>query len=167
MLLVGIVRRPHGLAGEVSVEVLTDFPERFVPGLNLVWRRGSRVRVLRLAGARRHGKRMLLSFEGIGGVDAAAALARGDLCLPAGEAVPAPPDFYYSHEVVGWRCQDLSGKGIGVVTDLQQTPAGPLLSIETPAKKEALVPFVRPIVVSIERASKRIVLDVPEGLLDL
>ena len=167
MLLVGIVRRPHGLTGEVSVEVLTDFPERFVPGLNLVWRSGSQLRVLELAGARRHGQRMLLSFEGIGGQEAAAALAGGDLCVPAEQAVPAPADFYYSQEISGWRCEDLSGKSIGVVTNLEQTPAGPLLSIETVGKKEALVPFVRPIVVSVERDLRRIVLDLPEGLLEL
>ncbi len=167
MLVVGIVRRPHGLAGEVSVEVLTDFPERFVPGSSLIWRCDSEVQVLEVARVRPHGKRLLLSFEGIGSPDAAAALAGGDLCVLETEAVPAPPDFYYSHEIAGWRCEGVGGRRIGLVTRLEQTPAGPLLTIEMPGKKEVLVPFVRPIVVEIDREARRIVLNPPEGLLEL
>ena len=46
MLLVGEIRRPHGLEGEVSVEAHTDFPQRFVPGACLIWKRGDTERPL-------------------------------------------------------------------------------------------------------------------------
>ncbi len=176
MLLVGLVRRPHGLAGELSVEPTTDFPERFVAGGEVQWRRGERTpgasvfpepRRLKIRTARRHGERVLLSFEGFAGVDAARALAGGELSVPDSEAAPPRPGFYYSHQVEGWRCEDLEGRLAGVVRSLEQTPAGPLLAIETPSGREALVPFVEPIVVSIFEEERRIVLDPPEGLLEV
>jgi len=167
MLLVGTVRRPHGLRGEVSVEVATDFPERFVPGSVLYWSAGVRRRVLTLRSARRHGARMLMCFEGVPGPEAAKDLAGGELSIPAREAVPPPADFYYGHEVDGWSCFDVAGNVLGVAKGLAGTAAGPLLSVETPAQKEILVPFVRPLVVSLDRTERRIVLDLPDGLLEL
>src|SRR5262249_20139436 len=74
LLLVGLVRRPHGLKGELSVEPLTSFPERFVPGLSLLWTRGSEERQVRVHGVRRHGKNLLLTFEDVLDVDAARGL---------------------------------------------------------------------------------------------
>ncbi len=108
-----------------------------------------------------------MSFERIENVAAASELAGGDLCVPAEESVPPPADFYYSHEVEGWQCLDTAGNVLGIARGLEETAAGPLLSIETPAQKEALAPFVHGIVVAIDRRSRRIVLDPPEGLLDL
>lgn len=176
MLLVGFVRRPHGLGGELSVEPMTDFPERFVPGKEVEWRASTKAsgpsaspesRRLTIRTARRHGERVLLSFEGFAGVDAARALAGGELSVPDAEAAPSRPDFYYSHQIEGWRCEDREGRLAGVVRTLEQTVAGPLLAIETPSGREALVPFVEPIVVSVDEAGRRIVIDPPEGLLEV
>jgi len=167
MLLVGIVRRPHGLAGEVSVDVATDFPQRFTPGVRFHWSRDSDVRSLDLVSARPHGGRMLLTFEGVSTAEAARELAGGELSVPESEAFPVPPGYFYSHELSGFSCVDGSGRALGTVRDLARTPAGPLLSIETTAAKEALVPFVEEMVKEIDLRSRRIVLELPEGLLDL
>jgi 16S rRNA processing protein RimM len=167
MILVGEIRRPHGLDGEVSVEVRTDFPERFVPGAALVWRRGEQTRSLVLRSVRAHSGRLLMRFDGIEDVEEAATLSGGDLCVAEGEAVEPPDDFYYGHVVEGWSCRDSHGRELGTVTKLEQTPAGPMLELRTPAGRTCLVPFVRPIVVSVDREAGRIVLDPPEGLFDL
>jgi 16S rRNA processing protein RimM len=167
MLLVGIVRRPHGLGGEVSVEPLTDVPERFTPGGRVEWRRGENAKTLTVLSARTHGGRLLIAFDGIAGVDAARALSGGELEVPEEDALPPRPGWYMSHQIVGWRCEDLAGRFAGVVRNLETTPAGGLLSIETPSGKEALVPFVHPIVVLVDDASRRIVIDPPEGLLEI
>jgi 16S rRNA processing protein RimM len=167
LLAVGFVQRPHGLDGEVSVHVLTDFPERFSPGSTLTWRRGDERRELRLAAVRPHGKRLLLSFDSVVDVEAARELQGGELCVAESDAFPAPEGFFYSHEIRGWACEDATGRRLGVATGVEDTPAGPLLSVEVRPGKEALVPFVHPIVLSVDREAGRIVLDPPEGLLDL
>lgn len=167
MLLVGSVRRPHGLRGEVSIEAATAFPERFREGARLEWRRELESRSLILVAARPHGGRWLLRFEGIEDVDAARALSGGELVVPESEAFPAPEGFYYSHRIEGWRCEDRRGKPLGTVANLEQTPGGPLLTVTTLAGKSVLVPFVASIVIEIDEATPRIILDPPEGLFEL
>ncbi len=149
------------------MEVDTDFPERFGPGVRLRWRAGAQERDVTVRSARPHGERLLLAFEGIDGVDAARTLQGGELCVPQAEAHPAPEDFYYDHAIRGFACEDAQGRPLGVASGLERTPAGPLLSVEVSPGREALVPFTHPIVVRVDRQARRIVLDPPEGLLEL
>jgi 16S rRNA processing protein RimM len=167
LLVVGRVERPHGVAGEVSVSIRTDFPDRFVAGADFLWQNGETRRALRVTSARPHLGRMLLRFEGIDDLSAARSLAGGDLFIASSDARPAPPGFFYEHEVVGWVCEDRAGRRLGDVIGLEKGPGSPLLSVETRPGKVALVPFVHGIVVSIDREARRVVLDPPEGLLDL
>lgn len=167
MLIVGEIRRPHGLKGEVSVEPHTDFPDRFVPGLPLTWRRGEQERALVLESVREHSGRLLMRFFGVATVEEAGALVGGDLCVPEEQTVPAPEDFYYGHAVEGWTCRDAEGRDLGQVARLEQTAAGPMLEVRTPSGRVALVPFVRPILVRVEADARRLILDPPAGLMDL
>jgi len=167
LLVVGRIERPHGVAGEVSVSIRTDFPDRFVAGAAFIWQKGEARRTLRVTTARPHLGRMLLRFEGVGNVSGARSLGGGDLCIASSEARPAPPGFFYEHEVVGWVCEDRAGRRLGEVTALERAPGAPLLSVETRPGTVALVPFVHGIVVSVDREARRIILDPPEGLLDL
>jgi len=167
MLVVGEIRRPHGLEGEVSVEPQTNFPDRFVPGLSLLWRRGDAVRPLVVEAVRAHSGRLLIRFQGVGDVEEARALAGGDLCVEDHDAVPAPDDFYYAHALEGWSCADPAGTPLGDVARLEQTAAGPMLELRTLSGRPILVPFVRPILVDIRLDERRIVLDPPAGLFDL
>ncbi|HTY41183.1 MAG TPA: ribosome maturation factor RimM [Thermoanaerobaculia bacterium] len=167
LLVVGTVRRPHGLSGEVSVEVLTDFPERFSPGTRLLWRRGAEARELVVAGARPHGGGLLLTVEGCADVTAARALQGGELCVAEADAHPAPAGYFYSHEVRGFRCEDGSGRLLGEAAGLEATPAGAMLTVAVGDGREALVPWTYPIVVDVDREGRRIVLDPPEGLFEL
>ena len=165
MFLVGRVRRPHGLSGEISVELVPGFPGELVPGSGVLWMRDAELRPLTVSAVRPHAGRLLLRFEGIEDIESAGTLSGGDLCVTQKPA--APQDFYFSHEIAGWTCEDPAGGALGVATGVAPAPAGALLTFQTPAGKEVLVPFVRPIVVAIDRGSRRIVLDLPEGLMEL
>jgi 16S rRNA processing protein RimM len=167
MFAVGYVHRPHGLKGEVSVEKLGNAADPFRPGAALVWISGDKRLDLKLSGSRVHGERWLLSFEGIGDVDTARGLSGGVLGIAREDLGDVPEDFFWSHEVEGWNCRDRSGRSLGSVRRLEETPAGPQLTLETGEGREILIPFVRPIVVEIDRESRRIVLDPPEGLMEL
>ena len=133
----------------------------------MVWKVGDRARELKLAAKRPHGKRLLLSFEGIEDPEAARELIGGVLCVPPQRLPKVSPGFFWTHETKGWRCEDPAGETLGIVDNLEETPAGPQLTLLTPSGKEVLVPFVRPMVVEIDPDQKRIVLDLPEGLMDL
>lgn len=108
-----------------------------------------------------------MSFEGVATPEAASELSGGELAIASEAAAPPPPGSYYGHEIAGWRCEDAAGGFLGAARDLEITEAGALLVVDLADGKEALVPFVWPIVVEVDRERKRIVLDPPEGLFDL
>ena len=165
-VVVGRVVRPHGLAGEVAVEILTDFPERFREGASLdLGGPGEDVRRVRIASVRPHGGRLLVRLEGVTGPEAAEALRDRDLYAPPGD-VPGRPDGYVFHwEVAGCAVTDRSGRTLGVARDLENAGGAALLVVDTPRGRRE-VPFTRPIVVSVDVAGRSIVLDPPAGLLD-
>jgi 16S rRNA processing protein RimM len=146
---------------------VTDFPDRFVAGLTLLWRRGEAERELTVASAGGLGARIRLRFEGIEDAESARGLSGGDLWVREEEAVPAPEDFYYSHQVEGWRCEDTGGRALGRVSKLERTAGGAMLSIDTGGAEPVSVPFTRPIVVSVDAENERIILDPPDGLMEL
>ncbi len=167
LVVVGRLARPHGLRGEMSVEVLTDFPGRFVPGLALVAAdaAGARRRELVVSAVRPAGERLLLAFDGVGTRTEAEALRGLDLAVPAGREAPRPAGYVYHFDVEGCRVVDRSGRELGLVTGLSEAGGRSLLEVRTPAG-ERDVPFVEPIVVSVDLASRTVVLDPPAGLLD-
>lgn len=167
LVVVGHLARPHGLRGELSVEVLTDFPERFVPGLALVASgpRGERRRELVVSSVRGAGERLLLGFEGVDSRTEAEELRGLDVGVPAGREAPRPAGFVYHFDVEGCRAVDRAGRELGVVTGLAEVGGRSLLELRTPSG-ERDVPFVAPIVVSVDVAARVVVLDPPPGLLD-
>lgn len=149
------------------MDPVTDFPERFVAGVRLFWRRREDERELTVASVRPHGSRLLVRFDGVDDPEAARELSGGDLSVPETEAVPPPEDFYYGHRIAGWRCLDTAGRVLGKVAGLERAGGASLLSIDTGGKEPVSVPFTRPIVVSVDAPNETIVLDPPEGLMDL
>lgn len=161
MLLAGEIGKPHGTSGEVYVVRISDDPARFEPGATLTHEDGRRLVVV---SSRAHRDRFLVRFEGSNTREEAEAL-RGALYVDAGEMRDLDDTEYWEHEIVGATAFLRDGSLIGEVTDVIVRPAQDLLEIATPAGPR-LVPFVDDIVVEVDRTSKRIVLDPPEGLLE-
>ena len=165
-VVIGQVVKPHGLKGEVVVEVLTDFPERFSEGLRVRLSGGAHeAREVRIAAVRPHLGRVLLTFEGISDVSMAETLRNAELSVSERDVAPRPDGFVFHWEVEGCQALDREGRQLGVVKELADAGGRPLLVLET-AHGARDVPFARPIVVSVDVARRRIVLDPPPGLLD-
>ncbi len=168
-VVVGRIGKPHGLRGEVTVEVRTDEPDhRFAVGaaLRAVPPRGSpsTLSTLTVSTTRWHQGGLLVRFEELPDRNAAEG-ARGTLLhatLPA-DASPAEPDEFYDHQLVGLAAYDLAGMHLGEVTAL--TPgAQDLLTVRTPDGRDALVPFVSALVPEVDVAGGRIVIADRPGL---
>lgn len=168
-LLVGIVARAHGLRGEVAVEVRTDSPdERFAPGARLdAQRPGAPATVLTVASVRPHSGRLLVTFAEAPDRGSAEAL-RGTRLTVDAAALPPPqdPDEFHPHQLEGLRAELTTGEVVGSVREVVHGPAGELLVLARPELPDALVPFVRAIVPTVDVVGGRVVLDPPEGLLD-
>lgn len=165
-IAIGRVLRPHGLAGEVVVESWTDVPERFTPGLEVLLRGPRGERAARIEEVRPHQGRFLVLFEGTASPEAAEALRDLELYIPFAMADADRPDGYFFHfELEGMDVVDRAGASLGVVESLVDVAGRPLLAVLTPRGTRE-VPFVAPIVVSVDGAARRVVLDPPAGLLD-
>lgn len=166
LVAIGRVIRPHGLLGEVSVEILTDFPGRYQPGLELLLRGpDGDVAPARVDAVRPHGGRLLVRFAGIVSVEAADELRGLDLCVRPEDAPERPPGYVFHYEVEGCTVVDRDGHELGHAVDLAASGGATLLVVSTPHGPRD-VPFTHPIVVSVDLAARRIVLDPPRGLLD-
>jgi 16S rRNA processing protein RimM len=171
VLLVGVVVRPHGLRGELLVDVHTDAPhERFAPGAVLLRTSADGVAagVLTVGSARPHAGRLLVRFTEAPDRAAAEAL-RGSRLLVDATALPptGDPDEFHVHQLEGLAAQLVDGTAVGTVREVVHGPGGELLVLARPGRPDALVPFVRAIVPTVDVDGGRVVLDPPEGLLDL
>lgn len=168
LLTVGRVVRPHGVRGEVVVEVRTDEPEaRYVPGAVLQTGQVAPA-ALTVRSVRPHHGRLIVAFEGVPDRTAAEPL-RGTLLQVDSDAVAAPsdPDEFHDHQLIGLAAVDPAGEPLGEVVRIDHAPAADLLVLERPGGRTALVPFVAAIVREVELAGGRVVIDPPPGLFDL
>ncbi|WP_204035915.1 ribosome maturation factor RimM [Micromonospora qiuiae] len=187
MLIVGRIGKPHGIRGEVTVEVRTDEPEaRFAPGMVLRTMSGANAGrgapppaagpgvpfqvpdELTVEAARWHQGRMLVAFEGVLDRDVAEAL-RGTLVAvnSADVTPPEDPEEFHDHQLIGLAVVTPDGERLGEVARIDHAPASDLLVLRRPEGRTALIPFVKAIVPEVDLAGGRVVVDPPGGLLDL
>ena len=169
---VGRIGRPHGVRGDVVVGVRTDEPElRFAPGSRLDTDPVG-VGPLTVAGHRWHSGDLLVRFEGISDRTAAAEL--GGTWLMADSATFAAlddPDVFRDGDLVGLSVRTVDGTVVGTVTDvlhhgqdvLAIQPAAPVGA----GAGQILIPFVKAIVPEVDIPGGVLVIDPPEGLLNL
>jgi len=163
-VLIGVVRRPHGTAGEVSVEPVSEVPERFEHLMHALIRDRNGTRPVNVTSARRTGKRILMQFEGVNDRTAAQSLTSAEIGVRKQDVWPLPQDSYYIFDVVGCRVVGLDGRDIGVVEDVLGLPANDVLVVRTD-KGEALVPVTKNIIKKVDLQGKCILIEEIEGLL--
>lgn len=169
-LVVGRIGKPHGIRGEVTVDVRTDEPERrFAAGATLRAQapRGSASALtsMTVARARRHQSTLLVTFEELTDRNSAEA-ARGIVLhatVPADE-VPEDPDEFYDHQLIGLTVYDVDGTVLGEVTGLVHGGAQDLLAVKAVDGRDTLVPFVKALVPEVDVADGRVVVADRPGL---
>ena len=167
-VVVGRVAKAHGITGELAIDVRTDSPElRFALGQKIQAKlRDGTSRSLTVSAARPHAGRLLVRFAEVVTRDVAESL-RGTLLLGSTDDLPptGDPDEFYDHELEGLTAELVDGTKIGTVKEILHGPGGELLVVIRDSG-EALIPFVREIVPTVDVRGGRVVIDPPEGLLD-
>jgi 16S rRNA processing protein RimM len=167
LALVGRIARAHGNKGQVIVNLDTDFPEeRFRCGAELFTMRDGVVQTLTLTAVRFQNGRPVIGVAGVDTMDAAEQMAGLELRIPADQLAPLPPGTFYHHDLVGCRVETGGGTAVGVVEGVEGTLGGSRLVVAG-ASGEILIPLTVGICTTIDVNAKRIVIDPPEGLLDL
>ncbi|HEY7047081.1 MAG TPA: ribosome maturation factor RimM [Jatrophihabitantaceae bacterium] len=164
LLVVGRVGPPHGVRGAVIVQPFTDDPdERFADGSVLA----TTADPLTVQAARWHGNRLVVQFDGVADRSAAERLRGVELLLAASDRPPLDdPDDFYDTDLVGLTASTVDGRPLGPVRDVVHAPASDYLVVEVDGR-DRLVPFVAAVVPTVDVAGGRVVIDPPEGLLEL
>jgi 16S rRNA processing protein RimM len=167
VLAIARIVRTQGNRGEVLVEILTDFPERFQQ-LKTVWLEFAdqhRERAV-LERSWPHKGRQVLKFAGIDTIAAAERLRDAWVLIDRRDAMPLEDGTYFDHDLVGCRVTDTAGGEIGTVSGILKAAGNAVLVVDGPLG-EVLIPAVAGFCLRISIAEKSILVDLPEGLLDL
>ncbi|HEX5110247.1 MAG TPA: ribosome maturation factor RimM [Vicinamibacterales bacterium] len=167
MVLVGTIARTHGLRGHVIVNPETDFvEERFRAGAAVWVRTGTDTAQLAIETMRVQNGRPVIVFEGYGTVEASESLVGRELRIPEQSLQPLEDGVFYHHQLAGCRMVTTAGRSVGLITRVDGSAAGSLLVVDG-LNGEVLVPLAADICVTIDVQARVVVVDPPEGLLEL
>ncbi len=161
------IARTRGNRGEVLADLYTDFPDRF-DALEEVWLEFSDGHTLRMAleDSWEHKGRRVLKLEGVDDISSAERYVGCWVVIPADQAVRLPEGTYYDHDLVGCSVVDTRGNQLGVVSEILHIAGNSQLVVKD-MDHEYLIPAVEDICIRISVEAKQILVDPPEGLMDL
>lgn len=166
---VGKIVNTHGIRGEARVMATTDFPEeRFQPGAKLYVKPAGKTQALTVKTHRRHKNFNLLSFTELPDLTAVEPL-KGQMLYVAGEdqhQLAADEGFYY-RDIIGLKIVDqTTGADLGTVKEILSPGANDVWVVARPGKKDWLLPYIKQVVLDVNLAAKKAIVDLPEGLID-
>jgi len=159
--VVGRITRPHGVRGELAVQVLSEVPERFADGSALALENG---RTLTIRSSRPHKDRLLVTFEEVEDRDDAESLRGALLVAPASTSPELPPGSWWDHEIVGCDVTTETGRDLGTVREVIHTTANDVWSAVAQDGTETLVPVLADVLADVDVAARRIVVREIPGL---
>ncbi len=163
-LVVGLLRRPHGLKGELLMEVITDFPERLRQGTNVYIGTGHRLTVI--SRTRKHPDGLVIKLKGIDSPEAAGDLRMQTVYVSAADRPRLPDGMYYHHELIGFDVLDEQDRRIGRLKEILQTGANDVYVVSQDGGGEVLLPVIASVVLGVDRARREIRIREMPGLLD-
>jgi 16S rRNA processing protein RimM len=163
-LAVGKLRRPHGVGGDILMEVLTDFPERLKPGKTLYL--GDAHTPVELTSVRPHQNLLIIHLAGYSTPEMVSELTNLAVFVHMDEIPPLPEGEYYHHQLIGMQVVDEQGDVLSTIQEILETGANDVLITRSPAGKEILIPVIEPVVLKIDLAQRIVQVKLPPGLLE-
>jgi 16S rRNA processing protein RimM len=167
LIVVARAIRTRGLKGEIVAELLTDFPERFERISAIFAVSAGTKKSIQLENHWFQNDRVVLKFAGYDDIESAKSLIGFDFALPEAERMTLSENEYYDWELEGCSVVIKGGPTLGIVRGLLRTGGVELLAVEDESTREHLIPMVQSIVVGIDIQRREVLIDPPEGLLDL
>jgi 16S rRNA processing protein RimM len=161
-LVVGFLRRPHGIHGEIVMDLHTDFPERLRSGRKLLV--GEDHKPLTLASARQHQSGMLVKFKGIETPEDAGVYRNQWVYIKASEAPPLPEGQIYQHELFGFKVIDENDTPLGELVEIIETGANNVYVVKDDSGREILLPAIPSVILNLDVEHRLMRVHLLEGL---
>ena len=168
-MVVGRLRKPHGLKGDLTLFPITDAPDTvFAPG-RAVWLVGldgeTVAGPVTIERSRSYHREWLIKFAGADRREAIDPWRGLFLAVPADELAPAEGDEVDLHELDGFAVRLPDETPLGLVSAVYELPSGLMIEVQGP-KREFLLPYKKEFVREVDRAGRRLVVTPPEGLIE-
>lgn len=160
-LSVGFLRRPHGVRGEIIMDLHTDFPERMKKGRKLFI--GDDHKPMTLTNVRPHQSGLLVKFKDVDTPEDAG-LYRNQWVYVQTKDVPLPEGQHYKHELLGLRVVDEDGKLLGELIEILETGANDVYLVRDDAGKEILLPNIPSVILDLDIGTRTMLVHLLEGL---
>jgi 16S rRNA processing protein RimM len=161
-LTVGFIRRPHGVRGELIMDIHTDFPDRLRAGTKVFL--GDGHKPAKLASARPHGTSMLVAFQGLNSPEEAGALRNTWVYVTTADRPPLPDGKVYQHQILGLRVVTDDDRELGTLADIFSTGANNVYVVKTADNKEILLPAIPDVILRIDLENGEIRVHLLDGL---
>lgn len=165
-LRVGVISSTHGVRGEVKVFPTTDDPARFLDLASVILDTGKEQKELKIEGVKFFKNQVILKFKGYDNINDIEKYKGMDLLISREDAVPLEENENFIVDLIGMTVITDQGETLGVLTDVMKTGANDVYVVETPDKKEVLLPAIRDCILEVNVEEERMLVHVLEGLLD-
>ena len=163
---VGGIVATHGLLGWLKVNPFNPETTVLTAGRQLIVEKEGQRTPHEIESSKQNKRQILIKLRGVDGIDNARKWVGATICVDPDVLEPLEPGQYYHYQVVGLEVYALSGERIGVITRVWSTPGGELYVVQG-TTKEFLIPAVKEIIEKVDFTAGRVIINPPEGLLDL
>ena len=161
-LTVGYLRRPHGLRGEIVMDLHTDFPERLKRGRRLLVTEAHTE--LTIEGVREHQKGVLIKFNGVDTPEQAGQYRNQWVYVKAKDVPPLPEGQIYQHELFGFQVVDDNDNLLGELVEIIETGANDVYVVRNDEGKEILLPAISSVILNLDTGRRLMRVHLLEGL---
>jgi 16S rRNA processing protein RimM len=161
-LVIGFLRRAHGVRGEIILDLHTDFPERLRSGRQLFV--GEEYKPMTLAGARPHAKGMLVKFQGVETPEDAGQMRNQWVYVRASDVPSLPAGRLYQHELFGFQVVDENENPLGELVEILETGANDVYVVRDESGRELLLPAIPTVILETDASRRVMRVHVLEGL---
>ena len=165
-LRVGVIVRPHGLAGEVKVFPTTDEPEKFSSLEKVYIETKTGTLTLKVDKAHYFKQFVIVHFEGLDRIEDIEPFVKKDLWIDRENAVGLEENEYYIADLLGMKVVTDEGEELGRIKDVMDTGANDVYIVET-AGGEVLLPAIRQCILKVDVHADLMTVHLMDGLLEV
>jgi 16S rRNA processing protein RimM len=162
-LAIGYLRRPHGVSGEIIMDLHTDFPDRVKAGRKIYI--GEKHEAATFDTVRIHGDSMLISLKGYDTPEAVGRFRNQWVYVKAKEVPPLPEGQHYKYEYIDLDVFDDGGNALGKIAEILETGANDVYVVRNEDGKEILLPAIPSVVLEVDMEARRMKVHLLEGLI--
>jgi 16S rRNA processing protein RimM len=163
---IGYILKPHGLKGEVTISIDAEAPENLEAVKTVFIQSNQQLVPHFLEAISVRGDKAFVKFEDVNTQEAAQAISKSAIFLPKASRPKSGRGEFYDDEIIAFEVLDVEGNVIGKVTGVEEAGPNKLLAVDREGK-EVLIPVNGPFITSINKSKKKIIVDLPEGFLEI